>query len=85
MTDEACIYLTAPEEHLERSSLTGQWRPVVKPERFLCAWATFHPDSIAALQNAPPWLVTNALAGHLVRREKDCPRCPFYKAGDPVE
>ena len=82
---EPCIYLTAPAELLETKRFGEGWRRVAAPERFLCAWATFHEDAVETLSKAPPWLVTNALAGHLVRADKDCPRCPYYRAGDPVE
>ena len=78
-----CIYLTAPQE-AERLHPGNVWKPVVLP-RCLCAWAQYHPDAVAAMAMLPAWLQGAALAGDLVRPDRDCARCAHFQAGDPVE
>lgn len=82
---EPCIYLTAPAEMHESKRFGDGWRKVEAPERFLCAWAHYHPDAVEVMMKSPPWVAVNALAGHLVRPDRDCPRCPFHQPGPPVE
>lgn len=79
-----CKYATAPVEMQERSNLTGKWRDVPNPDRFLCSWADYHPNAVEKLSNTPPWLQRNALAGHLMQKG-DCERCPLYDEGDAIE
>lgn len=85
----ACRYLTAPEEAevqwVRRPGQGRGYQTVAAPERSLCAWATYHPTSVAVLTDTPPWLSCAALAGDLVRAASDCTRCPCFIAGEPVE
>lgn len=77
-----CMYAVAPEECFEvRGDRTER---VAQPERFLCAWAEFHPDAPAKLVDTPPWLSRNAIAGAWMRAG-DCAHCVAYQAGEPVE
>lgn len=78
-----CRYATAPEE-MWAGTGPHDVKRVKEPERFLCAWAHYHPTSPEKLTDTPPWLQRNALAGHLMR-EGDCERCPCFERGDPVE
>lgn len=82
---EQCQYLTAPIEMEETKRFGHGWRKVEAPERFLCAWAMYAPDAVDKMVEVPPWLVRNAMAGHLVRAETDCPACPHFKPGASVE
>lgn len=82
MSNVYCRYATAPAE-MWRDSNRG-WVKVEEPERDMCSWATFHPESAEKLSNTPPWLQRNAIAGHLMRKG-DCEKCPLFERGDPVE
>lgn len=77
-----CRYATAPSD-FEVVEIGGR-RTAPTPDRFLCAWAQFHPDAPVKLIDAPPWLQRNALAGHLMQ-DGDCAICPLFEAGEPVE
>lgn len=82
---EPCIYLTAPAEMHESKRFGEGFRRVVAPARFLCAWAVYAPEAVEKMTDVPPWLVRNAMAGHLVQPERDCAVCPFHHPGPPVE
>lgn len=82
---ETCQYLTAPAEMYESRRFGEGYRRVEEPERFLCAWAIWDAEAVEKLTRIPPWLSRNAMAGHLVRPERDCPTCPYNTPGPPVE
>lgn len=73
-----CRYANRPEVSEDEDG-----RPV-HSDRWLCAWAHFHPAAVAPLSAVPPWLQRSALAGVLMRPQ-DCGHCAFHEPGPPVE